>query len=123
MKYTLNTGLQRYKEQGTKGAKAELKQIHDKLTSAPIKKIPLTQQQRTDAICVLMFLKENWCGKVKGRMCTDSRKQLNAYNKTDSTSPTVSIESVLIATAIDSYENQYVTTVDVPGALLTSDMN
>ena len=49
MKYTLNTGLQRYKEQGTKGAKAELKQIHDKLTFVPINKSVLTQQQRADA--------------------------------------------------------------------------
>ena len=70
--YTLNVGLKRYKERGTNGIKAYLKQIHNKLTLAPIKKRALAQKQISGALLAVIFLKVKCCGKVKNCMCTNS---------------------------------------------------
>jgi hypothetical protein len=43
--------------------------------------------------------------------------------KSDATSPTVALESVLITATIDGHEGQEVAIVDVPGAYLTANMD
>ena len=83
-----------YKEQGTKGVDAELKQIHDKLKFTPIKKCVITHQKCIDTPWSLIYLKENQCGRLKYQICMDGRKQQNKFQKSDDTSPTVSTESV-----------------------------
>jgi hypothetical protein len=69
-----------------------------------------------------MFLKEKWDGTITGRACADGRKQREGSNKYDATSPTVSLEAVLITSTIDAFEGRDVAIVDVPGAFLTDDM-
>jgi hypothetical protein len=69
-----------------------------------------------------MFLKEKRDGSIKGRPCADGSNQREGSTKSDTTSPTVSLEAVLLTATIDAFEGRDVAIVDVPGAFLTADM-
>ena len=65
-----------------------------------------------------MFLKEKWCGRIKGLGCIDGRKQRLWKSKEDTTSPTVSIEALLLSCMIDAKEERDVATIDIPVAFM-----
>ena len=50
---------------------------------------------------MLIFLKQKICEKIKGCAAADGQKQRTGSKKSDVTSPTASIELVLITAAID----------------------
>jgi hypothetical protein len=54
-------------------------------------------------------------------MCTDGRGQRGDWSKQDTTSPTVSTESVFITSVIDAHEGRDVACFDIPGAFLHAD--
>jgi hypothetical protein len=112
--YSLNKGLRKFRK--------ELEQLHMKDTFTPVKEGDLTPQQKKESLESLMFLKENRDGSIKGRACADEIKQREGSKKSDATSPTVALKSVLITSTIDAFENGEVAVVDVPGAYLTADM-
>jgi hypothetical protein len=70
-----------------------------------------------------MFLKEKRCGKIKARGCADGRKQRLYTKKEDASSPTASIESVMITSVIEAKEERDVAVVDIPGAFMQADMD
>ena len=53
----------------------------------------------------------------------DGQKQQDDPNAKDASSPTVSLEAVLITTVVDAYEHRYVAIVNIPGAYLSADMD
>jgi hypothetical protein len=63
----------------------------------------------------LMFLKEKRDETKKARGCADGRPQRIYTNKEDTSSPTVSIEAIMLSCAIDAKENRYVIVSDIPG--------
>jgi len=69
-----------------------------------------------------MFLKEKRDGSIKARGCADGRPQRIYTNKEDASSPTVSIEAMVLSCAIVAKENRYVVVSDIPGAFLHADM-
>jgi len=69
-----------------------------------------------------MFLKEKREGSIKARGCADSRPQRIYTNKEDASSPTVSIEAMVLSCAIDAKESRYVVMSDILGAFLHADM-
>jgi hypothetical protein len=71
----------------------------------------------------LMFLKQKQTGQIKGRGCADGRQQRIYSHKEDSRSPTEMIESVMLTSVIDAFEECDVATVDIPGAFLQADMD
>jgi hypothetical protein len=70
-----------------------------------------------------VLTKEKRDGSIKGRSFADGRKQREGPTKSDATSPTVALESVLITATIDAHEGREVAIVDVPGAYLMADMD
>jgi hypothetical protein len=98
-------------------------QLHLRDTFAPHDLTKLSMAQKSGALKSLMFLKEKIDGSIKGRACTDGRKQRKTATPDDAASPTVSLESVLITDAVESYEGWGVVVVDVPGAFLSVDMD
>ena len=78
----------------------------------------LTQEQKKRALRYLMFLKEKRCGMIKGRGCVDGRPQRLWKNKEDTTSPTVTIESLLLSCMMDAMEKRDVATIDIPSAFM-----
>ena len=50
------------------------------------------------------------------------RPQRLCTNKEDASSPTISIEAIMLSCAIDTKENRYVVVSDIPGAFLHADL-
>jgi hypothetical protein len=92
-------------------------------TFAPQDSTKLTTGQKSAALEYMMFLKEKRDGSIKGRACADERKQRETATPGGAASPTVSVESVMIAAAIEADEGCDVAVVDVPRAFLSADMN
>ena len=89
----------------------------------PVQKKSLTHEQHKEALAYLMFLKQNCCGKIKGRGCADGRKQRAYIAKEDSTAPPVSTEAVFLTAVIDALENRDVAVLNVPGAFMQADID
>jgi Reverse transcriptase (RNA-dependent DNA polymerase) len=89
----------------------------------PVAAESLTQEQRQRTLAYLMFLKQKRCGKVKGRGCADGRKQRVYTAKEEASSPTVSIEPIMLSCVIDAKEGQHVAMADIPGAFMQADMD
>ena len=68
-----------------------------------------------------MFLEEKRCGRLKSRACANGSMQRTLYSKEDATSPTVSVELVLMSCVIDAEEERHIAVIDIPGAYLTAD--
>ena len=71
----------------------------------------------------LMFLKKKRSGIIKGRGCADGRKQRAYITKEESTSPTISMETVFLMAVVDAWESRKVVVLDVPGAFMQVDMD
>lgn len=67
-----------------------------------------------------MFLKEKWCGMIKGRTVAGGNKQRGFMSKEDASSPPmVTIaELVLLACIIDAEEERDVAAINFPNAFV-----
>ena len=63
-----------------------------------------------------MFLTKKWCGRIKAQGYADGRKQCETTSKEEASSPTVTIESVMLTSVIDAMEGHHIGTLDIPGA-------
>ena len=74
------------------------------------------------ALNLLAVIKQKRCGKIKGRVVADGRKQRKFVPREDAASPTIKLESLLMSLMIDAKENRDVATADIVGAYLLADM-
>ena len=70
----------------------------------PINVNKLTQEERIEAVGSLMFLKQKRDPSIKARTCADGRPQQEGTAKQESPSPTASLESIMLTSAIDAME-------------------
>ena len=84
---SLKAGLRTFGNDGVRAVEKEMRQLHDRGVMTPVQKESLTSEQRKEALAYLMFLKRKRCGKVKGRGCTDGRKQRAYIAKEEATAP------------------------------------
>jgi len=89
----------------------------------PVLKNELSKEDKKRALRYLMFIKEKRDGAIKARGCADGRPQQQYTKKGDASSPTVSLEAMMISCCIDTKEGRYVVVTDIPGAFLHADMN
>jgi hypothetical protein len=120
--YSLKKGLKKFKEVGKEAVSKELLQLHMRDKFKPQDAEELSTNQKKGALESLMFLKEKRDGTIKGRTCADGRTQHETAEPGAATSPTVSLEYVLITSTIETYEGREVA-VDIPGAYLSADMD
>ena len=118
----MKQGIKTFGRAGVDAVQSELKQLHDREVMQPIHADELSHEQKKASLQYLMFLKQKRCGKIKGRGCADGRKQRATTKKEDASSPTVSIESVMLSCTIDAMEGRDVATVDIPGAFMQADV-
>ena len=121
--YNMKQGIRLYGQAGVDAVLKELAQLHDRKEIVPSDAARLTKKQKKDALAYLMFLKKKRCGKIKGRGCADGRKQRIYTAKEEASSPTVSVEALMLTCAIDAKEERDVATVDIPGAFMQADMD
>lgn len=97
----------------------ELQQLHDRAVMKPKHASELSKTNKR------MCLKQQRCGKIRGRGCADGRKQRPCTKKEDASAPTVAIdcESVMTSCGINAFENRDVATVNIPGAFVHADVD
>ena len=115
-------GLKAYGEKGDEAIMKEIAQLHTRKALLPCNRNDMTYDERKKALRYLMFLKEKPDGSIKARGCADGRPQRIYTNKEDASSPTISIEAMVLSCAIDAKESRYVVVSDIPGAFLHADM-
>ena len=97
---------------------SEYAQLRDTDTVRVLRAESLSRSQKEGALELLTLIKKKRCGKIKGRVCANGRKQRKYIRKDEVSSPTVRLESILATLAIDSKEKRFVATADVAGAYL-----
>jgi len=120
--YGIKKGLELFGNDGVGAVLKELKQIHSRKVMEPVLPSELPPDIWAKALPYLMFLKRKRCGKVKGRGCADGRRQREFISKAEASSPTVSLQALMISCLIDAIEERFVITCDIPGAFLQTDM-
>ena len=80
------------------------------------------KEQKKKALESLIFITEKRDGRIKARACANGSKQRLWMNKEDSTSPTVSLPSVLMTSTIDAHEGREVAIIDIPNAFVQTEM-
>jgi len=100
----------------------ELNQLHGKKALLLLRREDMSHEQRKRALHYLMFLKEKRDGTIKARGCAGGRSQQEYTTKSDTSSPTVSMESMMMSCTIDAKENRYMGVADIPGTFLHTDM-
>eukprot|EP00957_Ditylum_brightwellii_P205573 15344455-Ditylum_brightwellii.AAC.1 len=83
----------------------------------------LTKDQKISTLRYLMFLKEKRSGKVKGRGCTDGRKQWVYKTKHETHASTISKEAIFITAIFDAMENRDVAIIDIPGSFMQAEID
>jgi Reverse transcriptase (RNA-dependent DNA polymerase) len=116
-------GLKRFGQRGSDAVVKELKQLLVMKVMNGCLPRTLSTAQKSKALKYLMFLKEKRSGTVKGRGCADGRKQRLYKTKAETSSPTVSIESLVLSCLIDALEKRDVATCDIPGAFMQADVD
>ena len=121
--YTLKRGLKEFGSEGITALGKEVEQLHTRKVAKPVDGNDLTTDQKRASLRYLMFLTKKRCGRIKARGCADGRKQRETTSKEDASSPTVSIEAVMLSAVIDAMEERDVATVDIPGAFMQADID
>ena len=115
-------GIEKHGEKAIAAIIAEYQQLKDMDTVEVIDPDSISKKQKDGALELLTMVKKKRCGKVKGRACANGKKQRSYIKKEDVTSPTVSLDSLLLSLAIDAMEGRDVATADVAGAYLKTKM-
>ena len=116
-------GLRQFGNAGAQAIMSELEQLLYRKVMEGGSANDLTTAQKKAALKYLMFLKQKRCGKIKGRGCTDGRKQGMYKSKDETSSPTISTEALFLTCLIDATEGRCVVTCDMPGAFMQTDID
>jgi len=79
-------------------------------------------EERKRALRYLMCLKQKSDSSIKARGCADRRPQHEYKTKDKESSPTVSLEAMMLSCAIDAKEGRYLIISDLPRAFLHVDI-
>ena len=101
----------------------EFAQLEDLDVYEAIHAHSLTKEQRQAAMRAMTLVKEKRDGSLKGRTVADGRSQRGLYDKSQTASPTVSTDALILSIMIDAYEQRDVGTADVAGAYLKAYMD
>ena len=120
--YSLKKGLIKFGRRGEEAAYGEMKQLHEREVFKPVHPSRLTPNERKKILESLIFLVEKRDGKVKARTCANGSVQRAWMGKDDSSSPTVSLEAILLTAVIDALEERAVYTIDIPNAFVQTEV-
>ena len=100
----------------------EFAQLHEKRVFRAIKASELSGEQK-NALHAINLIKEKRNGVLKGRTCADGRKQRRWYSKEETTSPTMSNDSLMALPTLSAAEKRKIVTWDVEDAYLLADLD
>jgi hypothetical protein len=83
----------------------------------------LTREQKGEALRAIRIIMKKRDGRIKGCTMADGSVQKDLYEKSQTGSPTVSTDALLISLIVDAHEQRDVAVADVLAAFLKADMN
>jgi hypothetical protein len=117
------TGIRKHGDAAREALRTEFRQMVNKHVYTPLRKTDLTPDQLARTLRAVNVIKEKRCGKIKGRHCADGSIQRDWYAKHETSSPTLSVDSLFLSLLIDASEGRDVATADIAGAYLNADMD
>jgi hypothetical protein len=120
--YTLAKGLKKFGEKGIKGTEKEIGQLHDRACFKPVRVEDMSNQERRKAQIALAYLTEKKSGEVKGRIVYNGAPTRKYMEDVDTSSPTASLEGILLTAIIDAHEERDVMSSDIPNAFIQAPM-
>ena len=119
--YNVNQAIKKFGDDGYQAVFKEFKQLHERECFKPVDVNTLSREERKRALESLAFVTQKRDGTVKGRTCANGSKQRQWMSKEDTSSPTVSLEAVLLTCTIEAKEEREVAVVDVPNAFIQTE--
>ena len=116
--FGVEKGIKVFGEKGKQAAYGEIQQMHERGSFIPIDIRKVTPEQRKEILNIITFLIEKRDGTIKARSVADGSKQRIWMSKEETASPTVALESIMMTSVIDAYENRDVAIVDIPNAFI-----
>ena len=121
--YSINKGIKQFGDQAVKSLEKEMGQMNMRGAFEPIKYENWEDKNKKKIIESLIFITEKQDGTIKSRFCADGRKQQDWLSKEDTSSPTASLELLMILAAIDAKEQRNVITIDIPNAFIQTEQD
>ena len=123
-KYTLTqmtakAGIRKHGKAAEAALMTEFAQLEDLSVYEPVAPASLTKQQRKAALRAINLIKAKRDGRLKGRTVADGRAQM----KSETSSPTVATDALMLSIVVDAHEGRDVATADVAGAYLKANMD
>ena len=115
-------GLRRHGKAAEAALMAKFAQLEDLGVYEAVNVRFLSRKQRRAALRAINLIKEKRCGKIKGRTVADGRSQRFLYDKSETASPTIATDALILSIIIDAYEGRDVATADIAGAYLKAYM-
>ena len=115
-------GIKKHGQRAIDALLKEFTQLDNQDTFDPQDASKLTPQQKKAALRSVNVIKEKRCGKLKGRSCADGRPQQTEYDKSETASPALSVDALIMSLVIDAQERRKVITADIAGAYLNAHM-
>ena len=116
-------GIRKHGEAVESALMSEFAQLENLSVYHSVDPAGLTKQQKRAALRAINLIKEKRDGRLKGRTVADGRTQRTLFDKSETASPTVSSDALILSIIIDAHEGRDVATTDVAGAYLKADMD
>ena len=104
--YSLEAGLKHFGERGEKAVSKELAQFNVNDVFEPLYADEQSDDEKSKALTLLIFLKEKQDVKIKATSSTNDSVQREHVPKEEAAAPTVALESVFVTATIDAKEKK-----------------
>ena len=118
----LKKGLKKFGYKGRDACVKELEQLHTRSCFRLIDVSTMTSTEQKKAQHGLMFITEKRDTTVKARLVYNGKPSREWISKEEATSPTVSLESIMLMAAIDAKEGHDVMSADIPNAYIQAEL-
>jgi hypothetical protein len=115
---SLKAALKKWGKEAEESDGKEIKQLHLQNSFKLMHWKSLTAEQRKKALESHIFAKRKQDGVLKAQQVAGGNKQQGYITKEDTSSPTVSLEAVLLTCIVDANENRDVAVVDIQNAFV-----
>jgi hypothetical protein len=116
--FGLDAGLRKFGDRRESVVTKKLHQFNSYNVFKTLYADVLSMNEKGQVLASLIFLKQKQNGDVKARSCANGSLQRDHIAKDEAALPTVTLESVLVTSAIDAHEKKEVVMINIPGAFL-----
>ena len=115
-------GLKKHGHKAEEALLAEFSQLEDLKVYEPLGPTKLTRAQKKAALRAINLIKDKRCGRLKGGTVADGQTQEGLYDKSETASPTIATDPLMVSIIVDAFERRDVATADIAGAYLKAYM-